>query len=74
MELGLENVPHCHSGNIWLRSVSAYYAIDIYAEENCRTFGTSVYSAGIPQIAAQLDVSHQVAILGLSLYSFGLGT
>jgi len=36
-------------------------------------FGTSIYSAGMFQVAEQFHVTSTVAILGLSMYSFGLG-
>lgn len=38
-----------------------------------RTFGTSVYTPGIPKIMERFHVSQTVAILGLSLYSEGIG-
>lgn len=34
------------------------------------SFGSSAYSAGIPQTMADLSVSREVAVLGLSLYVF----
>lgn len=37
------------------------------------TFGTSVYTPGSPAIAEGFSVSAQIANLGLSLYSLGLG-
>ena len=37
------------------------------------TFGSSVYTPGIPQIMEELHVSSTVAILGLSLYVLALG-
>lgn len=36
-------------------------------------FGTSVYAPGIPQVAKEMGVSIEVATLGISLYSLGLG-
>ncbi|MCJ1403121.1 hypothetical protein MMC11_006344 [Xylographa trunciseda] len=37
------------------------------------TFGTSVYSAGLDQVMEQFNISQTVAILGISLYSEGIG-
>ncbi|KII88761.1 hypothetical protein PLICRDRAFT_176306 [Plicaturopsis crispa FD-325 SS-3] len=37
------------------------------------SFGSSAYSAGIPQTMADLSVSREVAVLGLSLYVLGFG-
>ncbi|KII88762.1 hypothetical protein PLICRDRAFT_176307 [Plicaturopsis crispa FD-325 SS-3] len=37
------------------------------------SFGSSAYSAGIPQAMADLRVSREVAVLGLSLYVLGFG-
>ena len=37
------------------------------------TFGSSVYTPGVPEVMERFDVSSTVALLGLSLYVLGLG-
>ena len=38
-----------------------------------RTLGTSIYSAGVEQVMEHFNISQTVAILGISLYSEGIG-
>lgn len=38
-----------------------------------RSLGTSIYTPGVPQISKDFHVTPTVALLGLSVYSLGLG-
>ncbi len=44
----------------------------MFAYLGCRTFASSIYSPGYPEVADEFKVSSTVSLLGLSLYTLGL--
>ena len=59
-----------HNWPFWLRvyhtTLPAFFGLSV-------TFGSSVYTPGVPEVMERFDVSSTVAFLGLSLYVLGLG-
>ncbi|KAH7310701.1 major facilitator superfamily domain-containing protein [Stachybotrys elegans] len=53
---------------LWIAAIINAYSFAVY-------FGSSVYSPGVPEMAAQFGVSHLVGSLGLALYvlAYGIG-
>lgn len=67
-----------HTGDRYDRLHSVSVTYPWCARRRCiadpsRTIGSSVYTPAIPEIVQKFDVSTTVALLGLSLYTVGLG-
>ncbi|PVI08712.1 MFS general substrate transporter [Periconia macrospinosa] len=57
----------------WRTATRIYHAIIPGVFGFAVTFGTSVYTPAVGDVSSDLGVTHTVALLGLSLYTLGLG-
>lgn len=64
----------CHSPRLfWLCGVSTRPLKLHYLTDKFRTFGTSVYTPALADIMADFNVSRTAALVGITVYTLGLG-